>query len=335
MIEIDGLKGGGQMLRTALSLSVITGENFRMENIRGSREGPGLKKQHLEAVKAAKRLSDAEVEGCEEDSTRLEFKPGNYRSEDFTVNIGTAGSTTLILDTIVPIATQFDDDFRITVKGGTDVKWSPSSAYWKHVKLELLRNYGLNASTQIERTGFYPKGNGEIEFNYKPSSLGKLDLTNKGELREVEIYSKCSKDLAKDNVASRQADKAAKKIKKNFPSLKVDKNVSIVNSSSPGSSVCIKAIYQDSLAGFDNIGERGKRSETVAEEAVEEFLEFHRSESAVDKYMADQLMVFLALVGGKIAVKELNPHISTNLSVINKFGFDIEVEEKERTYLKG
>jgi RNA 3'-terminal phosphate cyclase (ATP) len=329
MIEINGEKGGGQMLRTALTLSAVTGENFTIENIRGNRTEPGLKNQHMECVKAAKRLCDAKVEGLEKGSEKLVFKSGKYRNESFTSNIGTAGSTTLLLDTVLPITTQFDESFRIDGKGGTDVKWSPTSLYYKHVKLPLLEKLGLEAELEVKKTGFYPKGGGELRLETGDYAMGEFKLLERGKLERFEVYSKASTDLEENSVAERQADEAAKKLKKNFVSEEVEKNFEYVESSSTGSALLIKAVYENSITGFDALGEKGKRSEKVAEEAFQDFTEFHESEAAVDEYMADQLMVFAAIAGGVYTAPEITSHIRSNSYVIEKFGFDVELDRAD------
>ncbi|MFB6204302.1 MAG: RNA 3'-terminal phosphate cyclase [Candidatus Nanohaloarchaea archaeon] len=319
MIEIDGSRGGGQMLRNALSLSVIEQEPFRMENIRGSRSSPGLKRQHMEAVKVLARISGAKTEGLSEGSTSLEFVPRGLEPEPFTANIGTAGSTTLLLDAVMPVTTQFDDSFRLRVKGGTDVRWSPTELYHRYVKLPLLKRYGFEAELELGKTGFYPKGGGELTLETEPFSMQPV-RPGRGELRRFEIYSKASAGLRDASVAERQAGKAAKRLKKSHISVPVEKKHWYEDTLSPGSSLLVKAVYEDTVAGFDALGEKGKRAEKVAEEAVEDFEAFHSTDANVDSHMADQLAVFLGVVGGEITVPEVTDHVQTGLEVVRKFG---------------
>ncbi len=326
MIEIDGSKGGGQMLRSSVSLSAITGEPFAMNNIRSSRPNPGLKHQHIEAVKTVARLCNAESEGLEEQSRTLEFRPGELEPRNFTANIGTAGSVTLLLDTVLPLTTQFNQDFRLDVKGGTDVKWSPAVEYYRQVKLPLLRKFGMEARMDVRRTGFYPRGGGEVRLKTLPFSMDGLELTERGSLGRFEIYSKASRELEEPKVADRQADEAARKLKNSHISVEVEKNVEYVDTDSTGSSLVLKAVYKNSIAGFDALGEQGKRSEEVAQEVIQGFKKFHASEAAVDPYMSDQLVIFLGLVGGKARIPEITPHVQTSLEVMRKFGKEVEVE---------
>lgn len=328
MIRIDGSKGGGQILRTALSLSAIEGENFRIDDIRGNRSNPGLKSQHLECVRTAARLSDAKVSGAEKGSETLEFKPGDLRNESFTVNIGTAGSVTLLFDTVLPIATHFDDYFRLRAKGGTDVNWSPPFRSFD-AKLRLLNDLGGEFNADLIRTGYYPKGGGEARLESRSSSLGEIELLDRGDLRRLDIYSKASEGLRSSDVADRQADGLERRIKSREPSAEVEKTVRYVESDSTGSSLVLEAVFEGSRAVFDGLGERGKSSEEVAEEVFEQFRDFLGTDAPVDVHTADQLLVLMAIVGGRMRVPEVTDHVQTNLETVRRFGFDLELRGRE------
>lgn len=330
MIEIDGSSGGGQILRSALALSVINQEAFVITNIRGKRPNPGLKRQHLEAVKAASRISNAEVGGDEIGSEKLEFRPKGLESDSFTSNIGTAGSITLLYDTVLSVTSQFNDSFRLTAKGGTDVKWSPPFPYFKHVKLPLLQRLGVKAEAKLKKTGYYPKGGGEADLLTKEHSLKPLEIIDRGKLQRFEVYSKASRELRKQEVADRQAKEAERILKNAHMSAPVEKNVKYEKTSSPGSSLVIKAVYENSVTGFSALGEKGKRSEEVAKQAVQDFKTFHSTEAAVDEHMADQLLIFIAVAGGKIKIAELTPHVQTNIELIKKFGYHLEIIDSEK-----
>lgn len=313
------------MLRSALSMSAVTGEDFLIRSIRGSRPDPGLKRQHLEAVKAASRICNAEVSGLELGSTRLEFRPDpSLDPSPFTSNIGTAGSITLLVDTLLPVTSQLNDGFRFTARGGTDVKWSPSFSYLREVKLPLLSRFGVEASVELERTGFYPAGNGKATLSTEPHSLEEIELVERGELQRFEVYSRASRDLENRDVADRQADEAARRLKNSHVSAGLEKDVRYVDADSTGSVLLVKAVYENSVAGFDALGERDKRSETVAGEAVDGFKSFHSSGAAVDRYMSDQLLVFLAIAGGELKIPEITDHVQTNIEVLESFGRRIE-----------
>lgn len=328
MIEINGEKGGGQILRTALTLSSLEQRSFRIRNIRGSRPNPGLKNQHLKAAETVQRLTDAEVKGAENGAETLEFKPKTLEKDSFTVNIGTAGSITLLLDTVLPLARK--TGLRLTVKGGTDVKWSPTIQYLKQVKLPLLREHGLKAELKVDRTGYYPKGGGEATLNLEKSDINRFKLEDRGSLERIEVHSKASKELKEQRVADRQADEAARILKNSYISVPLDKNSLYTDTASPGSTILVKAVYENSVAGFDVLGERGKRSEEVAKEAVQNFKKFHASDSTVDKHMGDQLITFLTGSESVLNGLKSTNHLRTNLETVRKFGYSIDLEEESK-----
>ncbi|AOV94556.1 hypothetical protein AQV86_01360 [Nanohaloarchaea archaeon SG9] len=326
MIEIDGAKGGGQMLRTALTLSTVTGKNFRMTNIRGSRKDAGLKDQHLQAVKMAKKLCDAKTEDVEFNSEEIVFKPGNLRNEALNADIGTAGSVNLVLETVLPVTTQLDEDFSAEISGGTDVRWSPSSLHFRQVKTELLEQHGFKGSYEVEKTGFYPKGGGTARLETVSYSMERLDLVDRGELEEVELTVKASNSLEDEEVAEETLEALRSELEVDVP---VKESFEYVDSVSEGSVSLLKASYENSVAGFDAVDERGQRAEQNAFRTVTQFEQFRGSEACVDSFVADQLIVFLALVGGEVSIRELTDHVETNLSVVEKFGKKVGYERKE------
>jgi len=326
MIEIDGEKGGGQMLRTALTLSTVTGKNFMMENIRGSRKDSGLKDQHLQAVKLAKKLCDAKVDGVEFDSEKIVFKPGNLRNEALKTDIGTAGSVNLVLDTLMPVTSQMSEDFSAEITGGTDVRWSPSSLHYKQIKMPLLKEHGFDGSYEIESTGFYPEGGGTAVLETRPYSMEQLDLTERGELESIELHVKASDSLEESGAAEESLEAIESELDVD---VEVSRDFEYVDSVSEGVVSLLKACYVNTVVGFDAVDERGKRAEQNAFRIVTQFEQFRKSEACVDKFMADQLIVFLALVGGEASIRELTDHVKTNLSVVEKFGKMVEYERKD------
>lgn len=328
LLEIDGTTGGGQLLRTALSLSAITGVPFRIRDVRRTRPNPGLKPQHLAGVDLVADICDADVEGAYPDSDSLTFRPGLLRPEPTRVDIGTAGSVTLLFDTILPITTRFQQPYHLTVTGGTNVKWAPTVEFYRWVKLPFLARYGLNADVDVARTGFYPGGGGKATVRTRPSDLTPIMVAERGGLQRVDVFSKAASRLAERNVADRQATHAREQLEAAGIPTRIQQ-VEYVPSFSPGSSVLLRGVYEHSLVGFDALGERGRTSEEVAELAVRQFLAFHRGSGAVDGYMADQLMIFLVLQGGSIHIPTVTAHVQANLDVIDKFGGDIHVVRRE------
>mgnify|MGYP006282236419 FL=1 len=327
MITIDGADGGGQILRTALSLATITDTSVRIEDIRGSRPDPGLKPQHLTAVELVAELCEADVDGAELGADSLAFRPGEARRTSLQAAVGTAGSLTLLFDTVLPIAATSDEPFELTATGGTNVKWAPTIEYQQLVKGPLLTDWGVDATIGVSKTGFYPAGGGEATLRTTPASLSTIELETRGDLETVEIYSKASEDLADSKVADRQASHAQAELESaDFPA--AVRRVEYVPTKSTGSSLLLRGVYEQSVVGFDALGERGRTSEAVAEGAVQQFTTFHDTDGAVDVCMADQLMPFLALVGGRVRIPAVSAHVESNLEVIGAFGSDLRLDRQ-------
>ena len=324
MLEIDGSAGGGQIVRTALSLSALSGTAVRIENVRGDRPTPGLRPQHLAAVEATAALCSATVEGGEVESETLVFRPEAVAADDVSVDVGTAGSVALVFDTLLPLAVALDDPATVTVTGGTDTKWAPLVSYLKRVKLPLLAEVGLDAEVTVDSRGFYPAGGGRATLTLRPSELSSLSLTDRGALRRMEVYSTATEELADAEVAERQAGAVAEELDADAS---VGTEATFVEADSTGSSVLVVAVYENSRAGFSALGEAGKPSEEVAAEAVEAFHRFHEGAAVVDQHLADQSMVFLALAGGQVLAPEVTDHVETNRAVIEAFGHDLAVSD--------
>lgn len=328
MLELDGSNGGGQLLRTALSLAAVTDTPFRIESIRGDRPTPGLAAQHLAAVNLVASYCDAEVTGAELESETVTFEPGDRRKPSLSAHVDTAGSVTLLCDTILPVAAVDDDPVQLTATGGTDVKWAPTAAYYRWVKLPLLATGGLDAELDLRKTGFYPVGGGAVTLTVTSSSLSQFDIHTRGELERVDIYSTAAADLSDREVAERQAAHAAERLDVPADVASVD----YVESESLGSSLLLRATYDHTFAGFSALGERGRTAEDVADEACTDFDRFHAGDAPVDEHMADQLLVLLALAGGRIRIPQFTDHVRTNLDLIGAFGSDIEATQSDGAY---
>lgn len=326
MLTIDGTDGGGQMLRTALSLAAVTDTPFRIEDIRGARPTPGIRPQHLAAIELVASCCDAELSGAEIGSDSLTFEPGEERQTALSVDVQTAGSVTLLFDTVLPIATIWDEAFRVEATGGTDVKWSPTMDYHRLVKLPLLARFGLDASVSVDQRGFYPAGGGAATLETSPSLLSPIRLDSRGPLETVEIHSVASESLEDQAVADRQASHAEDLLQTGDLPTAVE-SVEYVPAQSPGSALLIRGVYAETLLGADALGERGRSSEKVAELAVDRFETERESGAPVDVHMADQLLVFLALVGGEVKLPSVTNHVRTNLRVLQASGSDVELDE--------
>lgn len=313
-------------MRTAATLSALTGTAVRVTDVRGDRPDPGMKAQHVAAVEAAAGLCAATVEGAEPGAETLVFRPGAVRAANVDVAVGTAGSVALVADAVLPLATALPAPASVIVTGGTDVAWAPPVDCLRHVKLPLLGDVGQDADLTVARRGFYPVGGGAVTLTLRPSSVDPIDLTDCGVLRRVAVRSVASGDLADADVAERQATAAADALAVETP---VDTEATYDETACPGSVVTLSAVYEGSRAGFSALGEPGKPSEEVAGDAVAAFERFHAGPAAVDRHLADQLQVPLALGGGWVAAPATTAHLETNREVIAAFGYDAVIERRD------
>ncbi|KTG29717.1 RNA 3'-terminal phosphate cyclase [Haloferax profundi] len=329
MLHLDGGAGGGQLVRTALSLSLVTGEAFEMENIRGTRSPPGLKAQHVACVSVAESVADADVDGGVEGSETLRFDPGTVTSSPVDVSVGTAGSTTLVSETLLPVAVALDDPLTLTVSGGTDVRWSPPADYLRYVKRPLCSRFGVSFDVAVNRRGFYPAGGGQLTVRIDPSDPDPLDFRSRPPLDALDVYSVASDALAEASVADRQVEGVRDALADAGIDVPIRPSVTYTESTSPGTAVVLAARCGDVVAGFDAYGERGVPAETIGSRAAEVFTEWYRGDAPLDRHMADQLLVWVALAGGRIRIPAVTEHVQTNLDVIRAFGYDIDVREAD------
>ncbi|CAI1492254.1 RNA 3'-terminal phosphate cyclase [Thermococcus nautili] len=324
-VEIDGSygEGGGQILRTAVALSVITGKPVRIHRIRANRPNPGLRPQHLHGILALKELSNAKVKGAKVGSTVLEFVPGRAEPKHIKVPIKTAGSITLVLQALLPAMAFVGGSFEVT--GGTDVPWSPSVDYLRHVTLFALEKMGLRAEIELRRRGHYPKGGGLV--------LGRVERWEERkplvalEWRKIERFAGISHATnLPAHVAERQAKSAEEKLRSLY-SVPVEIEREVSRSLGPGSGIVVWAETDSLRLAGDALGKRGKPAEVVGREAAEELIEQLTPRKAVDRFLGDQLIPFMAFTGGEIGVAEITNHLVTNVWVVEQFlGKTFEVE---------
>ena len=212
MLELDGDDGGGQVFRSALTLSALTKTDFEMERVRGSRPEPGLKPQHLTALETVADITDATVEGAEIGSTTVTCRPSEATGGRYEAAIGTAGSVTLLFDAVLPLASALSRPLTLTATGGTSVKWSPSMPWYRRVKLPLLRRAGLQGAIDIAQPGFYPAGGGKATLSLGPSRPTSFQLRDRGKPRRAVVHSTATADLADSDVAERQAKQARERL---------------------------------------------------------------------------------------------------------------------------
>ena len=271
--EIDGSygSGGGQVIRTALALSILTGKGFYIKNIRAKRKNPGLAPQHLTCVNTAAQICNAKVKGNLLGSKELFFLPKNIEFRNMEINIGTAGSISLLLQALMPSFVNIKRDIELHITGGTDVKMAPSIDYINNVLLKLLSKLGYKASLEIVKRGFYPRGGGKIIFKAEPMSLIKYEFTRRGMCKSVCGISIASKELKKRQVSERQAKKVKATLReklREFEKIPIEIKLSYVESLNSGSSITLWCETDYSIIGADSIGERNKSSEEVAQEAA-------------------------------------------------------------------
>ena len=328
MLELDGGDAGGGYLRTALALAALTERPVRVENVRGDRPDPGLKPQHAAAVEAVTAVCDATVTGTDRGSETVTFEPGRRPSGSASVAVGTAGSITLVFDTVLPLALAADAPIRLSATGGTDVAWSPPLTTYRRVKLPLLRRLGVPVAVDATRRGFYPVGGGRATLTLGPADPAPLALTERGAPDGVRVYSVASADLADADVAKRQADAAVDRLADAGRTVQ-ERVVGYVESDSPGSVCTVRADYANGIAGLDALGEKGKPAEEVGCEPVDTLDTFEGTGAAVDRYLADQLLPFLAMVGGEMTVPAVTDHVASGVDLLARFGCDVAVEEEE------
>ncbi len=314
MIKIDGsyAEGGGQILRTAIALACITGEEVEVFNIRANRPKPGLAMQHLKGIESAKMISRAEVENANLGSTRVVFKPKTIRGGRYKINIGTAGSITLILQTILPPVLFANEESVFEIIGGTDVNWSPTIDYFKNVTMRALEKLGVELEIKLLNRGYYPKGGGKVLVKVEPSKLKGFKFERK-EIKTVKGVSHCSN--LPYHVAERQK-RVVERVIEDL-GLKCDIKTEVLKELSTGSGITIWGGYK----GASSLGERGKPAEKVGEEAVNSFIEELNSQSAFDRHLADQVMIFSAVANGKTeyTTSVITKHVESNKYVIESF----------------
>jgi len=328
MTFIDGSmgEGGGQVLRTALSLSAILGKEIDIRNIRANRPKPGLQPQHFVCVNSLMEITGASVEGNVIGSTKLTFAPGKVQGGKYSFDIGTAGSVCLVSQCLLPVLSYADKKSTVTLRGGTDVPFAPSFDYFSKVFLPMAEKMGVNAKALIQKRGFFPVGGGEIQLEVTPAKGGlkAIQAKEKGSLQTLEFYSNAG-SLPKE-VAARQADAAKNMLKEYKPVT----NIFAEETPSPGTSFLIKAGYVNgAIAGFSSLGRRGKKAEEVGVEAASDFTRFNSSACLIDEHLADQLMIYAALAKGESSYKaNATSHAQTNADVIRRLtGIETNFEE--------
>src|SRR5438128_7059359 len=294
MIEIDGSfgEGGGQVLRTAVALAAVLSKEIHVFSIRAGRAEPGIRPQHMTGVKAAAELCSGHLEGLEVGSTEFVFKPGKLRAGTFKFDVGTAGSVTLVLQTLMPLLAFAPGGVQLEITGGTDVKWSPPIDYLRLVTLPILRKIGYLGDLETVRRGHYPTGGGLVKFSTKgPSTLQPLTNNHSGSVSK--IYGISHATALPRHVAERQEAAARKCLEDaKLPSPSID--IEVIDDRrqlGPGSGIALSAETDNgNILGSDALGERGRPSEDVGSTAGKVLVEEVESGAMLDRYMGDMII---------------------------------------------
>jgi RNA 3'-terminal phosphate cyclase (ATP) len=327
-LVIDGSsgEGGGQVLRTSLALAVLTGQPVRIERIRAGRKHPGLRPQHLTGVRAAAAICDARLEGDELNSQTITFVPsGPARPGRYTFDVvevaqgGSAGSVGLVLQTVLLPLALADGESLLTLRGGTHVPWAPSVSYLEHVFLPRMAQMGVQAQIELDRWGFYPAGGGEIRVTIagRQDPLHPLRMTERGALQKTWGLAVVTNLPA--HIPQRMANRASNVLAE--AGLQAHMEPRRLRGAGPGAGIFLFAEYVHATVGFTAYGRKGLPAEHVAEAACEELLAHHRSGAPVDPYLADQLVLPMALVEGesRASTSQVSRHLLTNVSIVQRF----------------
>ncbi len=321
-VRLDGSRGegGGQILRTALTLALLTGRPFRMTRIRANRDKPGLRPQHKSAVDAAAELGHAQAIGAVVGARELTFRPAAYEARDLTIDIGTAGSTSLVLQTLhLPLALRATRPVRVVLAGGTFNPKAPAFPFLESTWRTYLEAFGMPITLAMPSAGFYPRGGGQLEAWIEPASPRAWVQTDRGPIRR--IHGLAGVANLRDDIARRMRDRTVHRLEARGLSAEIE----LVRWTSPGqgAAMSLTAEHDGTIpTTFVGLGERGKPSEAVADEAVDQLLAFEAvPNAAVNPHSADQILLPLAFAPGhsEFTVSEVTEHLRTNAETIAAF----------------
>jgi RNA 3'-terminal phosphate cyclase (ATP) len=327
-IEIDGSQGegGGQILRTSVSLSCILGIPIKVRNIRTGRKEPGLRPQHLQAVLSAAEISNSRINGARVGSTEIEFFPGEPPKSIFKrIETGTAGSVTLIAQTLIPIGLFRNLELDLEIVGGTEVPASPTIDYLQRIVLPIYQSIGGDVRIDLKKRGYYPKGGGIIQVSVKRSSNALHTIKfGRSETENLPVNARmiASSSLLPPHVTQRETKSATDLLSKNgilVESAIIDYSAS-EQALSPGTSILIYRQSESELIGASSLGERGKRAEEVGAEAAQQFIGEIRGRPNVDSHLSDMLVTLFSCISEKssFTTPRVTKHLETNLLVASK-----------------
>ena len=317
MLLIDGSagEGGGQILRSSLALSLVTGKPFRLTGVRARRARPGLLRQHLTALRAAQAVGCAEVVGAELGSREVTFVPQHVNSGTYNFSVGTAGSATLVFQTVLPALMIADGPSTLVLEGGTHNPAAPPFEFLERAFLPIVERMGPKVSVKLERAGFYPAGGGRFTATITPAQLSPIDLLERGEIRDRSVHAVVV--ALPRRIAEREIARLAHRL--DWPASCF--HVEAANAQGPGNVVHVEIASEHVTEVFTGFGERGVRAEAVADAVADEALEYlAAADVPVGKHLADQLLLLFALAGGgRFRTLPLSAHARTQQDIIEKF----------------
>ena len=335
MIKINGSQGegGGQILRTSVSLAAALGEPIQIDNIRSNRPKPGLRPQHLQSIKTIAELSNSDAEGLHLNSTKISLYPDKISAKNLDINIGTAGSITLLFQSLLQTISISGKTFMFTISGGTDVNWSPSTDYLCKIIIPILEKFGFSISASIVQRGFYPKGNGKIIFKVKsPTQIKSISITEPeySNIKIDGIITTDSPDTLSQNKIEEQCLYAKTFLEQH--NIAVDSiHTSTHESDSFSSGICISSTSNNCFIGSDVLETNANHSTTLGQKCSKKFLSEYISKCTVDHHLADMIIPFLSLskTSSQFSTSYVSSHLQTNLDLC-KFitGMNYQIDKK-------
>ena len=333
MLKVDGAygEGGGQLVRTACALSALTGKSIHLFNIRARRAPPGLAPQHLTAVRAVAALCDAEVTGLEVRASEMHFMPQALRGGEFQFDVGTAGSITLVLQAVLPVAFAAPAPVRLIVRGGTDVRAAPALDYFRFVFLPLLARIGLRASLAVRTRGYYPRGGGEVVAEVQPGAPQNLMLDASGNLEAIDGVAHVAN--LPIHIVERMQATAEQLLRPLIPTAHVQPEVLGPDRAiGAGGAIALWARTSTTLLGSGAVAQRGIPAERIARDAVEPLLADWREGATLDLHAVDQLLIYLARAPSesRFLARHLTTHAETCLWLLRQFlPFEVSTHSRD------
>jgi RNA 3'-phosphate cyclase len=333
MLEIDSSRGegGGQMVRTSVALSVLTGITTHLTRIRENRPTNGLSRQHCAAIGAVAEMTGSQVEGNFSGSSELVFRPGNEENNHITLNIGTAGSISLVLQAIMLAARNYKNGLTVDIRGGTNVLWAPPIDSYQQILYPLMGRMGIEADAEIVERGFYPRGGGHVIATQNPiGTISPLNLSELGEL--VAVRGICFTQNLSDRI-SREIVKSCVEVMKPYADAEIDTQISHGNSR--GAGISLVAVFENGMLGSNGLTTREYSAEKTGEDAANDLIKEMTSGATIDVHTADQLLPYMAMADGKstFKVSNISRHLLSQMDTLETF-LDVKfgVERKDDGY---